>query len=258
LSHPASSQTKYDDLPNRPSLKKNNLTKIDMFCKLGFYYTDSTKALSYFKKAEILSEKENNPDLTCLILTKKAFACGKFGLHKKQKTLKSQIFQQLPQLKTTSHTAAIYYILGISENDNAKGLEYYFKGLEIAEEIKDYPEATKLCYSISGLYGELAKFDFMKQYVSKARKYAEKARTFDSRIFSDLASGGYYIGMFQKTENKKYLDSTIQVYGATKTYVEKYKPEIIFTKQLAYIYINLANAYSVDNIKITKPNFLNL
>lgn len=250
------SQNKYDDFAKQAKFEKDNLKKIDIFCKLGFYYTDSTKALSYFDQAELLSKKENTPDLIYLVLAKKAFVSGKFGLRKKQKILNDSVFKQLSKLKRTSNTADIYYVLGISENGTAKGLEYYFKGLEIAEEVQDYSEVAKLSYNISGLYGELTKFDFMKQYVEKAKMFANKAKTFDSRIFSDLASGGYYTGMFQKTENKKYLDSTIQVYSATKIYVEKYKPEIIFTKQLSYVYINLANAYSIDNIRKNKIQFL--
>lgn len=227
-----------------------------MLCKLGFYYTDSTKALSYFDQAEILAKKENSNDLTALILTKKAFASGKFGLYKKQKTLNNKVALLLPKLKRTANTADIYCILGISENGNAKSLEYYFKGLEIAEEVKDYTEATKLCYNIAGVYGELTKFDFMKKYAEKSKIFAKKSNTFDSKIFSNLIYGGYFTGMFQKTENKKYLDSTIQIYKETKTYVEKNKPEIIFIKQLSYVYINLANAYSIDNIKKNKTEFL--
>jgi len=249
-------QNKYEQYAKQTTAEKNNLKKVEMLCNLGFYYADSAKAMSFLNQAAALAQQENNIEVMTMVNAKKAMAHQKFKNEKKKNELTTQVVAQLKNLKNTKYTADVYYQLGRLSDDGTQGLHYYFKGLEIAEKCNDYDLATQISFNISGTYGELLKTDLMKKYVDKAMYFAKKANMFDAQIAADLSLGSYYLDVGKNTNNPIYLDSVIQVYSRSLVYIAQNEPKIVFNKNLAYLYLNLANAYLQKGIKNNENQFL--
>jgi len=68
--------------------------------------------------------------------------------------------------------------------------------------------------------------------------------------------GTYYTNVSHKTKNTILLDSVINVYTRAKIYISQNEPQIVFNKNLAYLYLNLADAYSEKGIKNNEAEFL--
>ncbi len=252
----AIAQDKYNNYYQEINNQADNNIKIDGLCKLGLKCNDTIRAFKYFAEAFAVAKNANLQDAILNIEIKKAYQYYKTNNQIKCNNLVNKVVQSIKKINKSKFDAETIYLLATIEDDNAKALSYFFKGIEVAKKNNDFTLLSKICYSISTLYSNLDEVAFMKKYVDLAATYSKKANTFDSRIFADLALGNYYTKLYQDKNDSKYLNQTIDLYTNTKKYIEANIPKYLFAKQMPYIFINLANAYSLSGIKKHESQFL--
>lgn len=252
----AIAQDKYNNYYQEINNQTDNNIKIDGLCKLGLKCNDTIKAFKYLDEAFAVAKNANLQDAILNIEIKKAYQYYKTNNPIKCEKLVSKVVQSINKIKISKFDAETLYFLGTIEDNNSKALNYFFKGIAVAKKNNDFTLLSKICYSISTLYSNVEEVAFMKKYVDFALFYSKKANSFDSRIFADLALGNYYTKLYQAKNDIDYLNQTIDLYTKTQKYIEANIPKYVFTKQMPYVFINLANAYSLSGIKKHETQFL--
>jgi DNA-binding CsgD family transcriptional regulator len=250
------SQNKYDTFYQNISNEQNIEIKINGLCKLGLLYNDTIKSFKYLNSAMKIAQQNHIYDAVFTITAKKAYQYHKLREDIKTQKLIALILNSIDNINKTSFDAETLYLLSIIENEDNKSLKFLFKGLEISKKNSDFSLCAKLCYSISTLYSNLGEVDLMKKYVLLSEEYSKKAKTFEARIFADLTLGIYYMKLYEDKNDISYLHKTIEHYTETQKYIKNNIPKYVFTKQMPYVFINLANAYSLLGLKNHEKQFL--
>lgn len=119
------------------------------------------------------------------------------------------LLQIAQQLKNDSLLATSYdwigYYFGLMKGDNTTALEYYFKGLPLAEKYNDKRRISSIYFDIAGVYFSLKNFEEFFRYAKKGGENLpdKSSPKYDYMLVQFQRSMGYYY------LEKNQLDSTL-------------------------------------------------
>ncbi|MDL2312268.1 hypothetical protein LJC68_05275 [Bacteroidales bacterium OttesenSCG-928-B11] len=144
--------------------------------------------------------------------------------------------------------ARIYFLYGIyqmEEGDIAQGHEYFYKSIELYDQLGEYENVINNLYHLAINFQEIKDASGLERVIEQMEKYAERAQSAQADYQLNTIKSVYYSELIDEEKaDYAYLDSSILCGKRNIALIEKWGDEVTGGVNPAWTYYNIAVDYN--------------